>query len=724
MSTTTHTASLEHFLFTHSYLFFQHISRYYALSADLMERYGHLWDFTAISTNDRIDWNLETITRFEDRIYWYFFSMNTGVKWTKTMLERFENRLDWYWLARNPNFPFTDDILETLGTSSRWSSLSCNPALPLTDDFLDKYGEKLSWRWVKNFHEDRLHELSPRYRKKLDDFPDEFQSKRVPLPDQVGAFLKYEKKSGYLPEPLRAALEYPLSHMSDDFLETYAAYLDWSQISRTEHLEWSTGFFERLYRHLTYDVTWNRFFYQTVLAPALDDTLIERICARLHPENQVPFYFLKSASRSRIAAVWNAQGVREGDPFLYQAFSAWFEQGDPELPLPATHFKLDVTDENPVHFTDLLDWRFEDRYPVCLVSDRFKYLLQQFDLPEHRFFPVEVLIDDAFFGSESRTYYLFYVPDRSFLYFDYEKTVFVEEQEEIDRQTYDSIPPYHSNSYFTRQTAPLYPHPVRTPETFAAARKALKEQNPQRWLRPQEYVWKAGFDLITSGDKHLYRPVWVSENIKKAIENTALTGVAFERVWEPRPHMSGLEPPEHRTKVERIQAQLRTAFEKNPEPEQVTVRNFREAQAWAATVSQNSGLVQKLFADNPARYATDDPFLQRIRQKEEELDLLFPDWFIRMLKTGQLPAGLEDFSLHPLESLNRMSWRTDFPLSVKAVEFASYGGTTELFLALRQGSFYELDDAIYLIEYDQGPPPSLVARVDQDGNPVGKIRLY
>ncbi|HOY05130.1 MAG TPA: hypothetical protein PLO67_07000 [Saprospiraceae bacterium] len=57
-----------------------------------MERYGHLWDFTAISTNDRIDWNLETITRFEDRIYWYFFSMNTGVKWTKTMLECFENR--------------------------------------------------------------------------------------------------------------------------------------------------------------------------------------------------------------------------------------------------------------------------------------------------------------------------------------------------------------------------------------------------------------------------------------------------------------------------------------------------------------------------------------------------------------------------------------------------------------------------------------------------------
>jgi hypothetical protein len=647
------------------------------------------------------------------------------MKWTAAILERFDHRLEWNYLGANPTFPFTDSILEKFGTSARWWSFSRNPALPLTEAFLDKYGENLNWELVKSCHEDRLGELSPKYRKKLEGLPDYFRGKYAPPPDQVGAFLKPEFKSGILPEPLRAALEYPLSHMSDAFLETYAAYLNWSEISQTEHLEWSIDFFEQFYRQLTYDVARNRFLYQTILAPGLNDALIERVCARLQPENLVPFYCLKPASLSEIGSVWSEHGPAEGDPSLYEAFNAWFERGDLEQPLPAVHFKLIARDTNPVHFNDVLVWRFEARYPVCVVSGRFKHILQQFALPLHRFFPVDIHIEDEFFGSECRTYYIFYVPEQGYLYYDYENTVFVEEREEKERRlSYDSLPPYHTTSYFTRQMAPRYPHPIRTSEEFVAAREELNQRDQLLQLRPQEYTWKAGFDLIGSDSPFMYYHIWVSDNLKKTIEATGLTGVRFERVWESRPRMLGLETPQHRSRVEQIHARLREEFENKPEPEQVTIRNFRAAQAWAESVPQNSGMVKKLFDGDPARYATDDIVLQKIRQKEVELDLLFPEWFIKMLQTGQLPQGLEDFSVKSPESLYQMSWRKDFPVSVKAVEFAESGGGGALFLALKKDSFYELDDAIYLIEYDQGPPPWLVVRVDGDGNLIGEIKGF
>jgi hypothetical protein len=150
-----------------------------------------------------------------------------------------------------------------------------------------------------------------------------------------------------------------------------------------------------------------------------------------------------------------------------------------------------------------------------------------------------------------------------------------------------------------------------------------------------------------------------------------------------------------------------------PEPEQMAVRNFRASAIWAEEVCRNKGIVQKIFAENPAIYATDDAFLQTIRQKELELDVIFPDWFIRILRKKALPPELERFTLQPLESITCYQLDHDFPVSVKSVVFAEYSSTV-LFLVLKSGSFYELDDVIYEKQFDQGPPPSIVLRLNNE----------
>ncbi len=71
-----------------------------------------------------------------------------------------------------------------------------------------------------------------------------------------------------------------------------------------------------------------------------------------------------------------------------------------------------------------------------------------------------------------------------------------------------------------------------------------------------------------------------------------------------------------------------------------------------------------------------------------------------------MPAGLEDYTLQPVQSLCYV-YTEDFPIAVKSVVFAYYQ-THDLFLILKKGSYYALDDVIYGIEYDQGPPPEIV----------------
>lgn len=714
---------LENFLFTHEYLFRQQTARFYPLPFALLEQYPDMWDFSLLSRNPNMPWDLQTLGRFGQQIDWQALSANTGMRWTTDVLDHYRDKIHWPELCKNPALPFTDALLERYAHDLNWVYLSTNPAIPLTDVFLEKYQDRIHWQMLKNYNPD-LDKVGTPFREKLAALPDTPVRSYI-LPDHTKRYIRWRIQAESLPEPLRQALESPVSQIPEDFFAQYWDCWDWQNIGLCIHLRWSVSFFERFYQYLDRCVTLNSAFYTQVLEPVLNDSLIEQVCARLNPEHVVQFYYLQDKG-DEYGVLPNVRYTLPGNPPyeayrpVHEQWRAFFSNSDLEATLPEVQYELSWFLRHPIRFADYHEGPFGSQYPAMVVSGKLKEMLEKFELPPHRFYPIDLAIQNDLFGVEVRRYYIFFVPEQEYLYFDFARIKLFEDQDRP--QIPDEAPLYHrsyyDSSYFTRQTAQAYAGPVDTPEAFLAARAELSVRAPEKSLRPQEYVWDAAFDLISCGAENPRNRIWVSEDIKKAMEESGATGIRFERVFETRPRMRGLETPEHRLKNAQILESLRGEFQNRaPEPEQITIRNFRAAEAWAEEVRRNKGIVRKLYSDHPATYATDDAFLQKIREKEIQFDVVFPGWFIEILKSGKLPEAFSDFTLMPLEHIYCQQLERDLPLTVKSVVFAEYSSSS-LFLALKGDSLYELDDAIWQHEIDQGPPPWVMMRMDKNGNPI------
>lgn len=673
-----------------------------------------MWGFSLLSSNSQMAWDIDTLAQFESRIDWLCLSGNTGVRWTEALLDRYKTKLVWTDLAANPAFPIEPAILEQFAPFISWIYLSSNPALPLDDAFLRRYEDNIHWQILRNYRDD-LSEVHEPFSARLEALPKQrYQQNGSHL-------LRYYLRSEIHPESLTGRLynrlDQPVSQIEPAFLKEFHEYWNWEKLSYGRDVHWSIPFYERFYHLLNEGVSTSAGFYRSVLQPVLHDALIDEVCARLNPEGGVPFYYLEG-KRDEYGTLPNVRHKLPGDPpweayrRVNEQWAALFSGDDLSASIPEVRFELDWFLRHPIRFADYHEWPFQDHYSAIVVSGKMKSMLEQFKLPPHRFYPIELAIANDVFGTEHRDYYIFYVPEQEYLYFDYEKTVWVEDEDrkQVPNKGGMYHRPYYTSSYFTRQTAAPYPAMISSPEAYLQAKQELLHRNPLKKLRPREYIWKADFDLLPSGAENPRRHIWISEDVRKAMEAAGLEGIRFERVWECRPRMEALETPARREKNERIIRAVRAEFgDREPDPEQLTVRNFKQAEQWAQEVCRHQGIVRKMYTENPPS-ATDDALLLKIREKEVELDVVFPTWFIEILRSGNLPSDLEDYTLIPLENIGCWQLLDDFPLSVKSVPIAEYS-TSILFLLLKKDSFYELDDAIWMREYDQGPPPSVIRRM-------------
>lgn len=705
--------TLEDFLFTHEYLFRQQTARFYSLSFRLIEQYADTWDFQLLCANPHICWDIPALEKWKQCINWNALSGNKGMTWTEELLDRYADRIDWVQLAQNPSFPFLEPILNKYEARINWIYLSSNPSFPLTDAFLEAYESKIHWPILKYYNKN-FPDVGAHFQEKLNSLPDNQYKSVFPLPDITEQYIAWEMKKTPLPPELEEKRLGPVSELNEDFFEQYDTYWEWRHISGCIHLKWSTSFFERFYTHLSQEVAGNPAFYEQVLKPLLQDGLIERICKRLNPPNAVRFYYLEDQHDE----FGMLPEVRQVLPASGQHSASWDEwtsvlSGEVfEDTLPADNFELSWFLQYPIRFADYHHWPYEPHFPAIVVSEKLKGILERFKLPPHHFYEIDLSIPENPFGSETRPYFILIVPEQPYRYFDYSKVTFVLDQDRvpIPNRGPNGHRPYYLSSYFTRQMAPVCTEPISTPEDFVAAKEKLKEQGKSFHLRPKEYIWNADFDLIACRDEHPYRRIWVSENIRKAIEISGVTGIRFERVWECRPRMLQLEKVETHFEKECILQELRAEYARQlPEDEQITIRRFREVSAWAEIVRTNKGVVKKLYEDQ-APVVSDDPFFASIRQKELDLDVIFPVWFVDILRKKELPEKLSDFTMLSLESMYCQELEPDFPVTVKSVVFAEYS-TEVLFLVLKEGSLYELDDVIYMKEFDQGGPASIILRM-------------
>ena len=711
------TIELRDFLFRHEYLFRQQVSMFYPLSFELMERHADIWSFSLLSLNTEIDWNNKTIAWFEKYIDWFGLSGNAGVVWSEEILDRYQSDINWHRLSANPSFPITDIILEKYTLHINWIFLSTNPSLPIDDTFLEKYEAKINWQILKNYN-NNLDNIGQKFQQKISDLPENKIRSPYPLPDIVSRYVRWNAQAALSEDEFIRVMPDAISQVSDLLLDKYRHLWDWRHIGGCIHLNWSIPLFEHFYGNLGQEVTRNIAFYNLVIKPYLNDEIIDTLCDKLNPEKAVNFYYIedKNDEYGMLPQVRFTPQEPGDDSFrrsVYKEYFAQFSSNTFCTALPEVKYELSWFLRHPVRYADYHGWPIAEHYPAIIVSPRVKEVLERFNLPPHKFYPINLEITDVTFGLDSRTYYIFHVPEQDYLYYEYTRVVFTEDQDRKQESNFGPHHhrPYYDSSYFNRQKAPKYPVKINTPDEFLIARDSLQKSDPLKRLRPQEYIWKADLDVISSSAENPRRSIWISEAVKKALEAASVTGMRFERVWECRPRMLGVETPEHRLKNSNIVNELSAEYQSRlPEPEQVTIENFKKAEVWAEAVRQNKGIVNRMRISDPP-FVVQDDFITRVRRKEEELDVVFPDWFVDIMRDQQLPEILENYQIKSLDSLICFMISEDFPPSVKSVVFAECG-TEVLFLALKKDSFFELDDVIYTHEYDQGPPPRIKMRMD------------
>ncbi|MFZ1703131.1 MAG: hypothetical protein WAT79_02230 [Saprospiraceae bacterium] len=120
-------------------IFLYHTCEFYQLDKDSIAKYEYELDWTSISKNKLISWDLDFLEKYEDRFIWHELAWNNAIYWDEEKIDRFKKRLDWYYLGRNRNLPITDDFI--IKYSKKLFVIEDNPRL--TKNLIDKYAIKV-----------------------------------------------------------------------------------------------------------------------------------------------------------------------------------------------------------------------------------------------------------------------------------------------------------------------------------------------------------------------------------------------------------------------------------------------------------------------------------------------------------------------------------------------------------------------------------------------------
>jgi len=140
-------------------IFLSHVCEFYPLDQDFVEKYEYELDWSSISKNKCLQWDIAFLEKYEQRFKWHQLAWNDSIIWNEDKIERFKKRLDWYYLGRNRNLPLSDNFI-----LKYWKKIFVTEDNPhLTKELIEKYdlkfvqSETLDTQSIKKYIESDFH---------------------------------------------------------------------------------------------------------------------------------------------------------------------------------------------------------------------------------------------------------------------------------------------------------------------------------------------------------------------------------------------------------------------------------------------------------------------------------------------------------------------------------------------------------------------------------------
>jgi hypothetical protein len=183
------------------------------------------------------------------------------------------------------------------------------------------------------------------------------------------------------------------------------------------------------------------------------------------------------------------------------------------------HACQDLT--STVQYADTHTWKHDVRFDMVpppwankvIISPRFKRLLQGFEGPKHRLYPMH-MSNYHNMGDEERSYYLLHIPYQHFQSLDYSRVTF-------------HVSPFSDmcESYKRFATGEIQSY-----DEYLRIAEEMKVEFPNGDLEPLIWIYDKPWDFMWSTTDDII----VSERIKQCAEGEGLVGVSFELFKDAR----------------------------------------------------------------------------------------------------------------------------------------------------------------------------------------------
>jgi hypothetical protein len=664
------TPAFEEFCVRNQSLFLQQTSQFYPISVELLEKYPEEWSALDLSQNTRLPWSAAFIERFEARLELSSLLRNPSIIWDETLIDRYIRHKDfnWFALSQNPSLPLNESFLEKYANEIEWSAMQENPAFKNRKDLKKKFKSRLENQPALDTQKQRL-------------LVNDYVEYKDPW---LGVSLEDQIKT--LPQELQAIRLKPIKSLDTALLHRYEQIWDWYALSNCTELPWSMELIDR-FSSKWMGLNFNAGVYEQVFAPVLSDGNIQTLLTKLFPPDQVKFYVLDAGD--------DAFGITPGVESERGYFEKLLSSADQQASTPK-RCTLGGIWEPPLRFVDVHDWGNDRPLNVnaITVSEKVKTVLERFQLPPHQFLPIDLMFKDLHYGADTQRYYILNITDCDHQLLDYSQAKFY-------RQVWKDY-------QYQNETQPSS-FGISDAATFTAVQDSLQKLTPAIFLTVRPHVWKAAYDVMVCDQESGIKTIWVSEDVKKALEIAGVVGAGFERVRKTPYRMLGLESAEHRRRNEAILNGLKLEYSAvPPTPTQRSVQKFLAACARRDSILSQKGMVKRAHASLPKPAKGSSAAL--LREKEAEWEVLLPAKYFQMASTltyttrFKLLVKILGYDLTSLENLSQIGdeWHKNHPHMVRGVIFAENGVGDALYFQLKPGSAFELDEVVYELLHETG----------------------
>jgi len=135
----------------HDHLNFSTLSKNPSLpwGKDLIFKFRDQWDWEELSLNEGITWTKDLMHQFIEYLYFMGdfdgISASTSVLWSEEILDEFEKLLDWKRISENTSIPWSKALIEKYEDKWHWNELSGNPSIPWDHQLIEQFQEYWNW---------------------------------------------------------------------------------------------------------------------------------------------------------------------------------------------------------------------------------------------------------------------------------------------------------------------------------------------------------------------------------------------------------------------------------------------------------------------------------------------------------------------------------------------------------------------------------------------------